>query len=822
MSWARTIGLTALLCSFAVGARADEAKPQLQESLNTIRVYRGQADSSISFSVYPAKNETLEPVAKGATPKPVVVVLQHAWSTWEDSGYIEQLREKGFVVVVANIRLSQLTRERTGFYAFEALPHLKDKLMELHNRRVLNGRRIGVLASGELTQLAILWSSYEANIASPDEAGWVKAITLLRPSRRTGDSLAGRFARLNSASVALTVLEEVVPNRGKWRLEELKNYERASWIPVSGQRSDTPKTRKLVINSFLPLRTYKLHDDELWPVTSPAKSQLKLAGKETIFRSGQQFEREIWDRDYPWWTEPLRVESVPSMVANSRTRPNSSSRSALDERIAELAGGRAGTGNFPNVIKPKNVLFISIDDLRPILGCYGDRRVLSPNIDKLAERSVVFDRAYCQQAVCNPSRASVMTGLRPDSLKVWDLRTHFRTHNKDIVTLPQYFKNIGYETVSIGKIFHGTAAMQDEVSWSKPSVHSVVQKADDYRLAKNHSSNPSAKMSATEFADARDSDYPDGRTAGAAVTELKRLAAAKKPFFLAVGFRKPHLPFTAPQKYWRQHGEGLFRAADSGSAPLLGPSLALHNWKELRGYQDIPATGDLDRATIRRLINGYYACISFVDAQVGRVLDTLERSDAYYDTIVVLWSDHGFHLGEHGLWCKTSNFELDARVPLIMSIPGRTFMRQTSATWDSLNQVPRRNQSLAELVDLYPTIVAATGWPIPRGLDGQDLMRTWKSAAFTQFPRPAYYKGEPEAMGYSMRTSRYRYTEWVDWNTGNAIARELYDEHEDVGETHNVALDPENADLIDELSTRLRSSGVARGKWSVGKTRALQ
>lgn len=425
-----------------------------------------------------------------------------------------------------------------------------------------------------------------------------------------------------------------------------------------------------------------------------------------------------------------------------------------------------------------NVLFIAADDLRPDLGCYGHPRAITPNLDALAARGVRFDAAYCQQALCNPSRASLMTGRRPDTLGIWNLTTHFRRH-ADIVPLPEWFKRHGYFTQDIGKIYHNWRQELDgdPASWSVPArmhhgTHGSDEPQVDGELPPNLAAAPRC-----ERRDVPDEAYFDGRIAAAAVSALlERKHSGGQPFFLAVGFWKPHLPFNAPKKYWDLYDAHQFAPAANASPPRGCPEIALHNGRELIGQNKAPT--DEQAAELR---HGYLAGISYLDAQVGRVVNALDQLGLAENTVIVFWSDHGFHLGEHGLWCKTSNFELDARVPLVIVPPGGR--REGGAA----------SSSLVELLDLYPTLVELCGLPQPTGLEGKSLApvlddpsHTVKPAAYTQHPRPAYYQGQPEAMGVSVRTPRYRYTEWRGYDNGEVLARELYDHQTDPGENENV------------------------------------
>lgn len=444
-----------------------------------------------------------------------------------------------------------------------------------------------------------------------------------------------------------------------------------------------------------------------------------------------------------------------------------------------------------------NVLFIAVDDLRCGLGCYGDSTAITPNIDKLAANGLIFNRAYCQQAVCNPSRASVMTGLRPNTTRVWDLETHFRKVLPDVVTLPQYFKRHGYHTQSVGKIYHDPAWAQDPPSWSVAETMAVTKTAGKYVLKRNLHRTGSWKASATENAVVADDAYVDGKVSRSAIEILSEIR--NKPFFLAVGFRRPHLPFSAPEKYWKMYDRETIPMPVHGEPPTDVPVIALHDWVELRGYTDIPETGGLSDDKIRELIHGYYASTTYVDAQIGKVLEALDGLGLRDKTIVVLWSDHGFHLGEHGLWCKTTNFEIDTRVPLIISFPRVT-------------KRGLRTDALVELIDLYPTLADLAGLPIPNGVEGTSLKPLFdhpddplKHAAFSQFLRPSGRDGKVGVMGYSVRTDNFRYTEWLNLQSGSIEAVELYDHPIDPLETKNLSGSAEYAHEIRTLRRTLNA-----------------
>ena len=429
---------------------------------------------------------------------------------------------------------------------------------------------------------------------------------------------------------------------------------------------------------------------------------------------------------------------------------------SLIRLAAYLALGLSATST--GAARP-NILFIAVDDLRVELGCYGSGHVQSPNIDRLAAQGLLFERAYCQQTVCNPSRASVMTGMRPDTLQVWDLPTHFRTRVPGAVTLPQLFMASGYHAQCVGKIFHNWRQDQwkgDAASWSVPSVlhynnHGHDKPQVEGELPPNHASG----RRGTECRDVPDNAYFDGRVADAAVEALRKLGQEDKPFFLAVGFWKPHTPFNAPKRYWDLYDRDAIPVPRSVVPPTDIPDLALTS----KRYE-----GGADSDQLREMHHGHLAAISYLDAQVGRVLRELEAIGRRENTIVVFWSDHGLHLGEHGLTAKTTVFELDAQVPLIISAPGFEPGRRTRALTELLDIYP----TLAELCDLHPPdqIEGASLTPLLRDPSG-----SVHNVALTQTPRPNYPRGKlPDVMGYSIRGDSYRYTQWRDCKRDEKIA----------------------------------------------------
>ncbi len=447
-----------------------------------------------------------------------------------------------------------------------------------------------------------------------------------------------------------------------------------------------------------------------------------------------------------------------------------------------------------------NVLFIAVDDLRPELGCYGASHIDSPHIDALAASGRMFQRAYCQQAVCNPSRTSLMTGRRPDSIGVTGNHSHFRTEHPDVVTLPQHFKNHGYHAAAIGKIYHGVFpdgasntkwdTMGDPQSWSVPAIRfgpryyyteegieaakGIFEKV--YKPKNPGPNDWTQKLvfgPATESPDVPDNTLYDGKVADAAVQALRDLKSKAQPFFLAVGFIKPHSPYIAPKKYFDLYTDVTLPSHID--FPVNAPKFSGHGSGELRRYTDQPKQGVISDEKQRRVRQAYFACISYIDAQIGRVLQELERCGLSDNTIIVLYGDHGYHLGEQGLWGKTTNLELDTRVPLIVRTPG-------------MKAAGKSSSSLVELVDLYPTLAELAGLPIGDHLEGtsfvpilHDPSNNINMAAISQYPRSG------GLMGYSLRTLTHRLTQWVHRPSGEVQATELYDYADGLIETKNIA-----------------------------------
>ncbi len=501
-----------------------------------------------------------------------------------------------------------------------------------------------------------------------------------------------------------------------------------------------------------------------------------------------------------------------------------------------------------------NILFIAFDDLKPYINSFGYKAVKTPNIDKLAQFSTIFNRNYCQQAVCAPTRASLLSGLRPDKTKIWDLKTLIRDKNPTITTLPQYFKANGYITSAMGKIFDPRSVDKghDEVSWSIP-YKNKFKLADGYEdlvagdfqsaeikekfkkmLAEKtdktdvNSIREAIKVT-TECMDVPDDAYYDGAMTIYAIQQLKLQKNAAQPFFMAVGFHKPHLPFVAPKKYWDLYDRDKIELAPWQKKSIDGPDVAYHNAGEVRGFSDIdvlmknePDKKDgllhLPVEKQKELIHGYYSCISYLDAQVGKLLETLKAEGLDKNTIIVFWGDHGWHFGDHSLWAKHSNFEQATKAPLLFSVP--------KVTHGTIYTQP------TEFVDIFPTLCDLAGLPTPTHLDGKSLVPAMKDNkvkikdyAISQYPRGGSNKEQGNSiMGYSLRTERYRYTEWMGsyfttakpFDEKQIVATELYDLVNDPNETVNIAVKPEAKkqlkDLADKMHDYYKQQYITAGK----------
>ena len=461
-----------------------------------------------------------------------------------------------------------------------------------------------------------------------------------------------------------------------------------------------------------------------------------------------------------------------------------------------------------------NVLFVVSDDLKPLLGCYGTQWIRSPNIDQLAARGTLFRANYCQVSFCAPTRFSLLTGLRPDSTGVYlnpDRPSDIlRSRLPNVVTLPQQFRNHGYITHPIHKVFDGRTvdAGHDKASWTvpygpwklahgeKPAPGGYQDPTTKARLAEATKQGQRASGPATEGCDIADNAYHDGGVARTAAARIREFAQTQQPFFLAVGFVKPHLPFIAPKKYWDLYDSRSLPLAPFQQLPLQSPhDLGFYSHSgELRHYSNVSKTGPIPEPLQRELVHGYAACVSYIDAQVGLLIRTLEECRIADNTIICFWGDHGFHLGEHGHWGKLTNYEDATRSPLIIAAPGFVGGGQVTA--------------LTEFLDLYPTLCELAGLPIPAHVEGKSLVPllrgedvTLHEAAITQMLRRS---GKNATMGWSLRTRRYRYLEWRIANLGNnkpvfgkePIAVELYDYGTDPLERENLADRPEYARVL--------------------------
>lgn len=495
--------------------------------------------------------------------------------------------------------------------------------------------------------------------------------------------------------------------------------------------------------------------------------------------------------------------------------------------------------------KKPNILFIAVDDLRPELGCYGSDIAVTPNFDALAADGLLFNRAYCQQAICSPSRASLMTGARPETINIIENYTYFRDINPDIVTLPQHFIANGYETAYAGKIYHGKFT-DEEKSWSrKPAVDKVAypkpKLPGGYNLKENveiFRKNQAAikakygnnghyalgRGPAYENADVSDQSYMDGWNTELAIATMKDMVEKDdKPFFLGLGFKLPHLDWTAPKKYWDMYDPADIKITDMDAPPKEGAAMGLHASFELRVRHGIPKSGPIEGELAVTLKHAYLASVSYVDALLGKMISALDEAGIRENTIIIVWGDHGWHLGDMGVWGKATNYEIAARVPLMIWTPDMADQHRGKQT-----------NALVELVDMYPTLCELAGIDLPEHLEGQSFVpvienptRQWKTAAFSQYPSPALrewaanpltagmretYFGplieevegriiaqqqdkwdrdlfENDLMGYSMRTERYRLVVWKDSKNAEAepLYIELYDHQTDPHETTNVA-----------------------------------
>ena len=493
--------------------------------------------------------------------------------------------------------------------------------------------------------------------------------------------------------------------------------------------------------------------------------------------------------------------------------------------------------------KAQNILFIAVDDLKPLLNTYGHTQMHTPNFDRLAKMGVTFTNAHVQQAVCGPSRASVMTGVYPDRTKVWDLHTNFRVSAPDLQSMPEYLITQGFETTAVGKIYHkgSTSPGHDGESWSIP--HTLPENYDpaygEPAFAYYQDPTSKTKMTqliteaekkgikksgkkrnyvfkkfkpSTESADVSDEAYQDGIYTLEAIKRLKSLKAGGKPFFLGVGWQKPHLPFIAPKKYWDLYDRAKIDLAEFRQLSDGTPKIAYHSFGELRAFSDIDndvkVGQEFPETKQRELIHGYMACISYIDAQLGKLLDALEEEDLVKNTAIVLWGDHGYHLGDHTLWNKHSNFEQATRIPFIFAGPG---VAKNVKSHHPVN-----------LVDAFPTLFEMAGVAISPQTEGKSLVPLLDNDPTTTvnqdyaFGQYARLKGK--VMGYTIRTDKYRYTEWHSnnyrsgqtYSDSNIKDAELYDYEKDPNETKNFVNAAAYASIKAVLKTKLEGQLAKR------------
>lgn len=462
--------------------------------------------------------------------------------------------------------------------------------------------------------------------------------------------------------------------------------------------------------------------------------------------------------------------------------------------------------------KPYHVLFIAIDDMRPEMGCYGGNAV-TPNMDRLATTGLVFDRAYCNQAVCGASRVSLMTGLYPEYL---DERTYHVTGWRDrwshIVTINQHFKANGYTTVGLGKIYHGSRGPGvDPDHWTRwifPRGGKEYANPSNtaLRLANQSKTKGKRRGPSTESFQTGDETHFDGIRARTGAEEIARLSREGKPFFLAVGFTKPHLPFVAPQKYWDLYQRDSFKLPHNLTLPPGYPEYARNkNAGELRAYSDIPQEGSPELfpdELNQTLLHGYHASISYTDRNIGVLLDALEEHSIAENTIVVLWADHGWKLGDHSSWCKHTNFECDTRVPLMIRHPG-------------MPSAKGRSPALVELLDLYPTLCDLCGLDRPDHLQGKSLVPVLKypgsrhrEVAYSSYPH-GRGPGQKGVVGHSIRTTQYRYTEWWERGSDKVVDSVLTHVEKDPGETTSIS---QASQVVQPLSDRVRAKVLGARK----------
>ncbi|MCG8578954.1 MAG: galactose-1-epimerase, partial [Bacteroidales bacterium] len=471
-----------------------------------------------------------------------------------------------------------------------------------------------------------------------------------------------------------------------------------------------------------------------------------------------------------------------------------------------------------------NVLLIMVDDLKPTIGAYGDEHAVSPNLDRLTEMGMRFDMAYCNQAVCMASRYNYMLGSRSTSTGIYGFGTEFRDVYPDAVTLPQHFKNAGYHVEAMGKVFHiGHGNTDDKASWSVPHradkvVEYLLPESNNRQLTREEALFTNAKLydksikkihtlprgAVMEMPDVLDEAYADGRIATHAANRLRELSQnQEQPFFMAVGFARPHLPFCAPKKYWDMYDPQTLPQPKYEDYPKNAPKFAVKRHGEIEAFKGVPNDGTeiYSEELKRSLIHGYYASMSYMDAQLGRVLDALVKYNLDKNTIIVLWGDHGWHLGDHGSWTKHDNYEQGNRIPIAIVAPGVT-------------QAGSSSRQLIETVDIYPTLAELAGLAEPKGpqpIDGLSMAPVLKDGsvrvrdnAYHAYKRGGY-------LGEAIRTDRYRLVRWTPLkNKEKEVIYELYDYKNDPLETVNIA--SKKKKVVKELLAILNQHPTAKIK----------
>lgn len=647
-----------------------------------------------------------------------------------------------------------------------------------------------------------------------------------------------------------------------WRQRSMPDYESTFREPkVSAAAQDPSVDPRALASGKDPSRKKQR--------TEPADGAADLVKKQSptdwTLEEWKAKEKVKWEKNGWRWKEEKveaafrEIDTNSDGLATRKERQAWYAKKAAERSQPKAAVGVDSAARRKELGKP-NVLFIAIDDLRPELGCYGSRFAITPNLDAIANDGLLFKRAYCQQAICRPSRASLMTGMRPESTGLFHNYVSLRELQPDILTLPQHLIAHGYETAYVGKIFH-QGDTDDERSWSREPVkwiRGIKKPQGPYRLAENvklradnfkemfarygeAAKRGLASGPAFERADVPDHAYPDGHNTLLAVSTLKEMAKGDKPFFLGMGYKLPHLNWCSPEKYWRLYDPQKIPMASETNPPSHGAAMGLHASFELRTRSNIPKYGPIGPDLARTLKHAYLASTSYVDAQIGLLVKALDEAGVRDNTIIIVWGDHGWHLGDMGVWGKATNYEIATRVPLMIRTPEMKTRGQTS-------------DALVELVDIFPTLCELTRVPVPRHLEGHSFVplldrphQSWKKAAFSQYPNPALREWaanplsqgmretwfgpliedveqriidqqgnqwnrelfEEHLMGYTMRTDRYRIVAWRDHRDTNAepLFVELFDHESDPEETVNIA--DQNPDVVQRLMKQMNAGWKA-------------